>query len=567
VSNTNGLNSVMTSAERAPAAIAATSAPDAIEDAASILAEGGSATDAVISTALAQIALSAGSWVSLAGILSFVHFEAATGDVTSLDGGFNTVLNERNPLSIPRFGKPNGRSVLVPGFPAALFAAHSRFGRMSVTRVFAHATAIAEEGFQLDESFSRLLRRRRKAITRLSEGRALFLGSDKRLPHAGERFRQLQLAATLRAAVDAGPDHFYHGDWARRLIEAVRRERGAMTAADLSRYHPDWTDPVKASIGDTAVFAPGFPGLGGMYLAEALHLANAAAFTRTHRSEAERLFWLMQITRARYFASFLEPEQRTDPSVASALWDEIRRRRRFQLIEAMAVVSAWLHSDAVVAIDRSGNVAALCHSNNTYFWGNTGLFVGGVSIPDPASHQQHAILQAGPGRRLPDFMNPAIAIRRSDPVLACSAIGASLHEVTVQSLVEVLVRRKRLDTLSTMPAFLSPEWTGLFRLGALNGRILGRLADLLFATGTRVVLPVHGLARRVLDLPTRVLRGGVSPAVVEKIRRMGQPVAAIQRDPLPTFWVGLSFDSATKEFTGKVRSSAPVNNPAVRIIS
>src|SRR5215472_6763530 len=110
------------SAEGGPTAIVATSGPESLAAAAKILSDGGSATDAVLSAALAQIVLCAGSWVSFAGILSFIHYEAASGQVTSLNGGFNTVLAETDPLSIPRFGKRSGRSVLVPGFPAALFS-------------------------------------------------------------------------------------------------------------------------------------------------------------------------------------------------------------------------------------------------------------------------------------------------------------------------------------------------------------------------------------------------------------------------------------------------------------
>lgn len=552
----------MNSGDRGPAAISATSTAETVEGAACILADGGSATDAVLSTALAQIACCAGSWVSLAGILSFIHFDASTGAVTSLNGGFDTIREETNPLSIPSFGKPSGRSVLVPGFPAALFAAHSRYGRMSVARVFAHAIGIAEEGFVIDERFSRILQRRRKALTRLPEGRGLFFDRDGCLPQPGQRLRQPAFAATLRAAVSTGPEHFYDGDWARQLVAAVRRERGRMTREDLAQYRPEWCDPVKAKIGKATVFAPGLPALGGVYLVEALHLAEAAAatpgagvFTPDHDT-AERLFWLMQITRARYFASFLDASERLDPAVALALWREIHQRRVFQFIDGLALMECFGHSDSVVAIDRWGNAAALCHSINTLFWGHTGLFVGGVSIPDAASHQQRAVLQAGPGGRLPDYMNPAISLQGSEHVLACSAAGASLHEVTVETLVEVFMRRKALDALSRAPPFLSPAWTRLFRLASVNERVLGALADLLFSAGVRVLLPFPRLARWALDVPARVVRGAIAPGSISRIREMGQRIAVLERDPLPTFWVGLTLDRTTKKHSGRIRSSA-----------
>lgn len=552
------MNSAMNSGEDVvPAAIAATSTPETIEGAASLLAEGGSATDAVLSTALAQIASCAGCWVSAAGILSFVHFDAATGTVTSLNGGFNTPCNETNPLSIPRFGQPSGRSVLVPGFPAALFTAHSRFGRISLARVFAHAMSIAEEGFPVDETFARIVRRRRKVLTRLPEGRALFLQHKGSLPEPGHRLHQPLLAETLRAAASTGPEHFYNGQWARQLVAAVRREGGRMTLEDLAAYRAQWTEPVMAQVGQTTVFGPGLPALGGVYLAEALHVAQAAAASMLNDEAAQRLFWLMQITRARYFASFLEPRQRIDPAVAAALWEEIRKRRRFQLVDAIAVMKAWrLHSDAVVAVDRYGNAAALCHSINTLFWGHTGLFVGGVSIPDAAAHQKHAVLHAGPGRRLPDSMNPAIAVAGKEGLLACSAVGASLHEVTVDTLVALLLRGEALDSLATAPAFLSPAWTGLFRLAWVDRPTLGRLAEALFAAGVCVLLPSKRLTRSVLDVPVRVVDGAIAPATIDRIRRSGQRIDVLERDALPTLWVGLAVDRPAQTRTTKIRSSA-----------
>jgi gamma-glutamyltranspeptidase/glutathione hydrolase len=59
------------------------------------------------------------------------------------------------------------------------------------------------------------------------------------------------------------------------------------------------------------------------------------------------------------------------------------------------------HSDAVVAVDRWGNVAALTHTINTNLWGETGIFVGGVSVPDSASFQREQVREAGPASACP----------------------------------------------------------------------------------------------------------------------------------------------------------------------
>jgi gamma-glutamyltranspeptidase/glutathione hydrolase len=46
-----------------------------------VLTRGGNAADAVLTTALAQIALTAGSAISYAGIMTVVYFDAGSGKV------------------------------------------------------------------------------------------------------------------------------------------------------------------------------------------------------------------------------------------------------------------------------------------------------------------------------------------------------------------------------------------------------------------------------------------------------------------------------------------------------
>jgi gamma-glutamyltranspeptidase/glutathione hydrolase len=118
------------------------------------------------------------------------------------------------------------------------------------------------------------------------------------------------------------------------------------------------------------------------------------------------------------------------------------------------------HSSGVVAVDRWGNIAAVTHSINTVLWGNTGIFVGGVSIPDSASFQQDAIKQAGPGRRLPDQMSPLIVARDGRPVLASTAVGGGLHQRNIQVLAGVLEFGLDAQAAADAPAYLLPEWSG-----------------------------------------------------------------------------------------------------------
>jgi len=76
------------------------------------LRQGGSALDAVLTTALAQITLSGGGPVSFAGILTLVYYEADSGEVYLLNGGWDIPQGQASGNDIPTCSNtPDGRQV------------------------------------------------------------------------------------------------------------------------------------------------------------------------------------------------------------------------------------------------------------------------------------------------------------------------------------------------------------------------------------------------------------------------------------------------------------------------
>jgi gamma-glutamyltranspeptidase len=136
------------------------------------------------------------------------------------------------------------------------------------------------------------------------------------------------------------------------------------------------------------------------------------------------------------------------------------------------------HSDGIAVADRWGNVAAVTHSIYTDSWGNTGLFVGGISIPDAGAFQQAAILETGAGKRLPESMCPLIVLKDDKPVLGSSAIGAGLHQQTLQVLTSVLDFGMDPEAAVEQPAFLMADFAASPPLAQVErGKFDGKLLD------------------------------------------------------------------------------------------
>jgi gamma-glutamyltranspeptidase/glutathione hydrolase len=300
------------------------------------LRQGGSAADAALATSLAQIALDGGSSISYAGILTMVYYDAASKKVYSLNAGYNTVLEEKDPLTIPGEGKPSGRTALVPGFFAGVQAAHSRFGKLPFASLFDSAIYLAEKGFVLDTSLPYVINMRKDVLSRLPETKRVFTKQDGEFYKSGDLFKQPQLAETLRKVAAQGTDYIYQGEWAKKFVAAVQSEGGKMTLADLKAYRPTWSEPVQTSYHGYQVYSLGLPSLGGVNTIEALNLLEAADLKQHghYTTSPEALYEFIRICRAgnylsnwpwqtlnMYLPDFdMAPESRVKKESARLLW-------------------------------------------------------------------------------------------------------------------------------------------------------------------------------------------------------------------------------------------------------
>jgi gamma-glutamyltranspeptidase / glutathione hydrolase len=437
------------------------------------LRQGGSAADAALATSLAQVALDAGAVISYAGVLTMVYYDAASKKVYSLNAAYNTVLEEKDPLSIPGSGKPSGRTALVPGFFGGVRAAHSRFGKLPFARLFDPAIYLAEKGFVVYPALNYWINMRKDVLSRLPETKRVFTRQDGEFYKAGDLFKQPQLAETLRKIAAQGTDYIYQGEWANKFEAAVQSEGGKMTLADLKAYQPIWSEPLQTSYHGYQVYSLGLPSLGGVNTIEAFNLLEAADLKQYghYTTSPEALYEFIRICRASYFLSFfptdvikthlpdldIAPESRAKKESARLLWRKMHEPAWETMLSVFAPKGkADSHSAGVVAVDGKGNMAAVLHSINAELWGTTGIFVDGVSIPDSAAFQQYQIARIKPGDRLPDATYPIIVLKNGKPYLASSNIGLATHQNTMNNLVNVLDFDMDLKKSIDTPNFMGP---------------------------------------------------------------------------------------------------------------
>jgi len=263
---------------------------------------------------------------------------------------------------------------------------------------------------------------------------------------------ELKRRAAAAAKKQGVTPHIYRGAWGQALVDAVQAEGGRMTAADLEAYRPLWVEPAHTTFNGYEVYANGPPSSGGVDLAQSLNLATAAGLTRqsSYKDSPLTFFWQLQFVKTGVILSSpgvapqlekalgldLSPQGRVRQETADKLWVLLQAGRMPSVPAPRAPVSA--HSDAIVATDARGNLAAVVHTINTVNWGSTGIFVGGISIPDSAAFQQPVIASIKPGARLPESVSPGIALKDGKPALGFSCIGVGVPMRTLGAVIDTL---------------------------------------------------------------------------------------------------------------------------------
>jgi gamma-glutamyltranspeptidase/glutathione hydrolase len=490
-----------------------------------MLARGGSAVDAAIASALARITHNVGWIVSFAGIFMLVYYEADTGKVYSLNACFKTPLDEDDPLSIPRSGIPNARAVLVPGFMAGVQAAHTRFGRLPFSSLFQPAIELAENGFPLTSWMIDAIRDYWYILGILPETRNVFLKRRYGLfrgYETGDLFKQLELAYTLRQVAAQGAAYMYTGEWGRRFVDIIQREGGTIKLRDMEEYRPVWADPAHTTYNGYDIFALGEPSLGAMNVVVAINMMEHAGLMNSpHASEsAEALYRLIYSSRVGEFfylpytpeilksyipAADFSYHHRADKQNARFIWDRIESGEWPEIERQIARRGySWpSHSEAIVAMDVQGNVAAVCHTINADNWGNSGIFVDGVSIPGAGYFQQQVMNKIGPGAHLPDTTNPLLVLQNGLPVYASSCIGSDLHSATVQNLYNQLNFDMSMSESRATPKFQSVAWDSDLQQKVQNGQFMQNLIDVVRTMGLDILLVNQGASEYWIGLRIR----------------------------------------------------------------
>jgi len=384
---------------------------------ADVLAEGGTAVDAVVATALALAVVE--PWSSgLGGIGHLLVHQAGADRAESVDFG-PIAPRDLDPAAYPLSGQTRTElftwsqgvlgdrnirgplSFVIPSAVRGYAQAVERFGRLPWRELVKPAIPLARSGLPVDWFMTLKVANAAADLRRYDESRRVWLPDG--LPPVGPsdgdipRLPLGRLAETFERLAEAGPDDFYNGEIARSIVTDTQASGGFLSASDLARCRARIVPALE--IPHRGVVLRTTPGMtAGPTFAEIVGLLGKQQFSRT-------------------------PDAAYFEALAEAL-----RHAYVKRLDSMGDTEAGSATSTthVTAVDRQGCIAALTTTllsifGSHYVLPGTGILMNnGVMWFDPRPGRPNSI---APGKRALTNMCPVVVARDGRPWFGVGASG------------------------------------------------------------------------------------------------------------------------------------------------
>jgi gamma-glutamyltranspeptidase/glutathione hydrolase len=260
-------------------------------------------------------------------------------------------------------------AVTVPGLVAAWGEVHARYGIMPLASVLSQAIEYASEGFPVGYRLSLAISTWAEALRAFPSWSDLFLRDNVPLP-PGHLLRQPRLAATLQRIATAGPQDFYTGDLARRLVEFVASQGGYLSMEDLASYSPEWVEPLCTTYRGYSVYAQP-PVSQGHILLEELNLVEGFPLSKWGFGSPEAVHVMVEAKRIAFADRdrWSGDPRRVKMPVGELISKETAERRRSIIrLDSVASITPQVLSlpgrdtTAFAVADAQGNLVAFIQS-------------------------------------------------------------------------------------------------------------------------------------------------------------------------------------------------------------
>lgn len=434
---------------------------------AQVMADGGTAVDAIVATGFAMAVThpTAGN----IGGGGFMVYRGAGGDAAAYD--FREVAPARAAATMfqpggaydSRLHHNSHLAVGVPGTVAGLHLAWSEHGKLPWRRLVEPAIALARDGFVVSEGLARSLRGVLPQMAAYPASVAQF--SKSGTPYeAGETLKQPDLARTLERIAAGGPAGFYDGETAALIEKEMAAHGGLITREDLRQYKAVRRTPLTGRYRGYGIIAMPPPTSGGVTLIEALNVLEGYDLRATGPSSATTVHRMAEAMkrafadRARYLGDpDFNRQMPIDRLISKEYAADVRKTIRDDKTVASSPASfEWPHESAetthLSVVDAGGNAAAMTYTLEQGYGvkvvvpgagfllnNEMGDFNAGPGLTTPEGLVGTEPNLAAPGKRMLSSMSPTIVTKDGKLFMVTGSPGGrTIINTTLETIVSVV---------------------------------------------------------------------------------------------------------------------------------
>ncbi|MBN9256977.1 MULTISPECIES: gamma-glutamyltransferase [unclassified Mesorhizobium] len=433
-----------------------------------VLKRGGNAIDAAVAVgyALAVVYPNAGN----IGGGGFMTVRMKDGRTTFIDFRERAPLAATRTMYLDKAGNPvKGASldgylaVGVPGSVAGFEMVREKYGTLSRQDLIAPAIAFARDGFVLNQGDAASFADSASRLAKDPAAAAIFLKKDGKPYGMGEKLVQPDLAASLSAISEKGPDAFYKGAIADAIVRASGAKGGILAKEDFEQYAVRELKPVTCSYRGYEIVSSPPPSSGGAIICEILNVIEGYPMSYLGAGSAETVHVMVEAMRRAYVDrnSALGDPDFVDNPVSKLLDKGYAKEIRDRIDPFRAGVSKDLmpkgfgestETTHYSIIDDEGNAVAVTYTlNGSYGAGvvadGTGIllnnemddFTQKPGVPNLYGLVQGEANAIQPKKTPLSSMSPTIVTRNGKPFMIIGSPGGSrIITITLEAIVNVI---------------------------------------------------------------------------------------------------------------------------------
>jgi gamma-glutamyltranspeptidase/glutathione hydrolase len=377
------------------------------------------------------------------------------------------------------------QAVAVPGTVMGLQKMLDEYGTMKRAQLMAPAIKLAEQGYILQAGDVAFFQANADYFRKEPNVAAIFLKNGK--PYAaGDRLVQKDLAATLKQISAKGPDVFYKGDIAERVVAASKARGGLLTMKDFASFTAEETPAIGCSYRGYRIISAPPPSSGGAIICEIANILAAYPMDKMPHHSAKSIHFMAEAMRHAYVDRNFGMG---DPAFVKNPLDKFLSAEHAAAIRAKidpvkATPSSEVkpgtvpHEDAQTThfsvVDKDDNAVSITYTINgissgfgaQVIAGNTGFFLNNemddftskVGSPNLYGLIQGASNSIQPGKRPLSSMSPTVVTKDGKLFMVTGSPGGSFIITTVlESILNVVDHKMNVKAAVDAPR-LHHQW-------------------------------------------------------------------------------------------------------------